>query len=338
MSILSWFKKYFIPHEEDSHKPHFLRWKTTVVILGFILFVEILFLVQTLLISPRVNFFAEILGSVIVQETNADRVASDLQPLALNDELSQAAQMKANDMATKSYFAHTSPQGVTPWYWFDSAGYKYLYAGENLAINFSDSKDVVDAWMNSFTHRANIINAKYTETGIGTAQGVYQGKETTFIVQLFGRPQTVSTVTVAKKVTAQAQKASLKLSENILASESFKTATSVVVNFQPAQTNVYGAETSTQVEPAVIAEKTSSEPSGFASKLLAMIIASPHSMLNYLCIVLATIVLLALALTIGIKYKIQYPHLIANGLLILMVIGSVMIVNQYLIFVRGQIF
>jgi len=323
-------KKYFIPHEENNHKPHFLRWETTVVVLGFVLLVEILFLVQTLLIFPRVNFFAEILGSVITQETNTDRLASNLQPLALSDKLSQAAQMKANDMVTEGYFAHISPQGMTPWYWLDSAGYKYLYAGENLAINFSDSKEVVNAWMNSPTHRANITDARFTEIGIGTAQGVYQGKETIFVVQLFGRPQTVSTVEVAKKVAAQAQEVSIKqISENILVGESFKTATSAVV---------YGVETSTQAEPAATAIKTSSEPSGFVSKLLAMIISSPHSMLNYLYVVLATIVLLALALKIGIKYKIQYPHLIANGLLMLMVIGSVLAVNQYLLLVRGQIF
>ena len=323
-------KKYFIPHEENNHKPHFLRWETTVVVLGFVLLVEILFLVQTLLIFPRVNFFAEILGSVITQETNTDRLASNLQPLALSDKLSQAAQMKANDMVTEGYFAHISPQGVTPWYWLDSAEYKYLYAGENLAINFSDSKEVVDAWMNSPTHRANITDARFTEIGIGTAQGVYQGKETTFVVQLFGRPQTVSTVEVAKKVAAQAQEVSIKqISENILVGESFKTATSAVV---------YGVETSTQAEPAATAIKTSFAPSDFASKLLAMIISSPHSMLNYLYIVLATIVLLALALKIGIKYKIQYPHLIANGLLMLMVIGSVLAVNQYLLLVRGQVF
>ena len=61
--------------------------------------------------------------------------------------------MKAQDMATLGYFAHVSPDGKTPWYWIEKVGYDYQYAGENLAINFSDSKDVTNAWMASPLHK-----------------------------------------------------------------------------------------------------------------------------------------------------------------------------------------
>ncbi len=96
--------------------------------------------------------------------------------------------MKADDMATKGYFAHTSPEGLTPWYWFAQVGYNYTYAGENLAINFNESKDVDTAWLASPTHRANILNSHYTEIGIATAQGMYKGVQATFVVQMFGTP------------------------------------------------------------------------------------------------------------------------------------------------------
>jgi hypothetical protein len=102
--------------------------------------------------------------------------------------LTVAAQDKANDEATKGYFAHTSPQGLTPWYWFQQVGYNFDYAGENLAVNFSDSEDVTTAWMNSPEHRANILNTDFTQIGIAAAQGVYEGEPTTFVVEEFGTP------------------------------------------------------------------------------------------------------------------------------------------------------
>jgi uncharacterized protein YkwD len=92
-------------------------------------------------------------------------------------------------MAAKSYFAHVSPEGVKPWHWLDVAGYRYDYAGENLALNFTDSQDVADAWMRSPTHRSNLLKSAYTEIGTGVATGTYQGSEAVFIVQLYARPR-----------------------------------------------------------------------------------------------------------------------------------------------------
>jgi len=110
-------------------------------------------------------------------------------------------------MASKGYFAHYSPSGLSPWYWFTKAGYSYKKAGENLAVNFKDSDDVVRAWMNSPTHKANIVKEGYTEIGIGIAEGVYQGKKATFVVQLFAAPQDVQqnlfAFSIEKKLSPQ---------------------------------------------------------------------------------------------------------------------------------------
>ena len=95
---------------------------------------------------------------------------------------------KANDMVANNYFAHTSPSGLTPWYWFEQVGYGFTYAGENLAVNFSDSQDVTNAWMNSAEHRANILNANFTQIGIATATGTYNGAPATYVVEDFGTP------------------------------------------------------------------------------------------------------------------------------------------------------
>ncbi len=130
-----------------------------------------------------------IYASVLVSLTNQDRVKNNLGELTVNPLLEKAAQMKADDMAQKSYFSHNTPDGKTPWYWLEQAGYNYKYAGENLAVNFNDSEEVQTAWMNSRGHFLNIVNPKYTEIGIATSTGMYKGREAVFVVQMFGTPK-----------------------------------------------------------------------------------------------------------------------------------------------------
>lgn len=131
---------------------------------------------------------AAVLPAVLANLINEERQAQNLQTLAVNPVLNKAAEMKAKDMAQYGYFAHTSPEGKTPWYWLERVGYQYQYAGENLAVNFSDSKDLTIAWMNSPTHKANIEKENYTEVGTGIANGTYEGKKTIFVAQLYANP------------------------------------------------------------------------------------------------------------------------------------------------------
>ncbi len=129
-----------------------------------------------------------IYASVLVGLTNQNRVANNVSALKVNPLLEKAAQMKADDMASKSYFAHNTPDGKTPWYWFAEAGYKYIYAGENLAVNFENSEDIENAWLNSRGHFLNIMNPKFEEIGIATSTGIYKGRQAVFVVQMFGAP------------------------------------------------------------------------------------------------------------------------------------------------------
>jgi uncharacterized protein YkwD len=141
--------------------------------------------------SLRTNVFdslSAIYASVLVNLTNQNRAVANVSQLIVNPILEKAAQMKADDMAAKGYFAHNTPDGKTPWYWFNLAGYKYTYAGENLAVNFQESADVETAWMNSHGHFLNIMNPKFTEIGIATSTGIYKGRQAVFVVQLFGAP------------------------------------------------------------------------------------------------------------------------------------------------------
>ena len=129
-----------------------------------------------------------VLPATVVNLTNKERAQNSAPPLHRNATLDAAAKLKAEDMSKNQYFAHFSPTGVSPWHWFDQAGYVYAHAGENLAIHFTDSSEVVEAWMKSPTHRQNIVNGLYTEIGVGTAKGKYDGYDTVYVVQLFGTP------------------------------------------------------------------------------------------------------------------------------------------------------
>lgn len=134
---------------------------------------------------PNNIFFADITRVALENLANQTRQSFGLAPLAESQKLDQVAQMKAEDMVKKQYFDHTSPTGITPWFWFSQAGYNYKYAGENLAIGFFDSEEVYNAWLNSPAHKANIINPNYKEFGTAVMSG-YGNNNTIVVVQEFG--------------------------------------------------------------------------------------------------------------------------------------------------------
>lgn len=138
--------------------------------------------------SPTSEVQSSLTRAGVVTYANADRSAAGLGKVTEDALLDRAAQLKANDMAAKGYFSHVDPSGNAPWMWFKKVGYYYWDAGENLAINFSDSQSVNAAWMNSPTHRENLLNGTYSRMGIGIAYGTYQGKPATYIVQFFADP------------------------------------------------------------------------------------------------------------------------------------------------------
>lgn len=131
----------------------------------------------------------------LLADTNKERSKYQLPPLALDNSLSQAAYLKAQDMFKQQYWAHTAPDGTTPWHWFDEVGYSYSYAGENLAKNFRSSDAVMTAWMASPEHHANILNGHYSQAGFAVVSGVLDGKSTTLIIALYGSPSGVASVT-----------------------------------------------------------------------------------------------------------------------------------------------
>ncbi|MDB5164505.1 MAG: hypothetical protein JWL89_131, partial [Candidatus Saccharibacteria bacterium] len=95
----------------------------------------------------------------LLDSTNQQRISHKEANLQIDPQLSAAAQAKANDMVGRNYWAHTSPDGQTPWSFITAAGYNYQSAGENLAYGFDNASGVVSGWMNSTEHRDNILDA-----------------------------------------------------------------------------------------------------------------------------------------------------------------------------------
>ncbi len=105
----------------------------------------------------------------ILETSNSARQQSSLGELQSNTSLTSAAQAKAKDMVRRGYWSHTTPEGSDPWEFITNAGYSYSTAGENLAYGFTNSENIVNAWLSSPSHRDNVLSSEYTEVGIGTA-------------------------------------------------------------------------------------------------------------------------------------------------------------------------
>jgi hypothetical protein len=178
----------FFPHEKNNHKAGILK----PAFIGIFIAVYILnqAVIKSLTIAKPgiLGYSSEITAQKVYEQTNDQRVAAGLPLLHFNQTLSNSAQKKAQDMFANNYWAHNSPQGLTPWDFFHSVGYQYSTAGENLAKDFYDTDSMMKAWMNSPTHKANIVNNQYQEIGIGVVNGVLNGVKTTLVVQHFGTP------------------------------------------------------------------------------------------------------------------------------------------------------
>jgi len=126
----------------------------------------------------------------VVSSTNEQRALNGgLPPLAESATLDDIATLRIDDMFTQQYFAHVGPQGESAITVASSVGYQSLALGENLALGlYAGDEGVVNAWMNSVGHRANILDAHYTQIGVAVREGTYDGQSTWIAVQIFGRP------------------------------------------------------------------------------------------------------------------------------------------------------
>jgi uncharacterized protein YkwD len=349
------FGRYFIPHKKNDYKPIFLRIEGVLATAALIL---VLFFVATsvdkILVTVQSPQVAAVIASTIVDLANTDRTGNGLIALTVNPTLQEAAQLKANDMAAKSYFAHVSPSGDDPWHWFAQVNYSFTYAGENLAVYFSDSDAVNNAWMNSREHRANILSDNFTEIGVAVSQGIYQGQQTTFVVQEFGTPIAAeNSMPVAATLTQNAPEvATAEATVGEVSAIKVEVATSTSANPSPVpkphaplvkSAAKSSAATATltsmsapvkisiiQETPTFIAVKYIGAPPPMHNNLagttlttpaldpsitaLKKLLTSPDTDLAFAYGIIGLIVGMALILEVVVEVRRQHPHRIARGL------------------------
>lgn len=163
-----------------------MKTKTKNKNINRISFIVALFFVLAQISQANVTLGISISAEEVINLTNESRIEAGLPILLVNEKLSEAAKEKADDMFEFQYFDHNSPSGLTPWDFIKSAGYEYKYAGENLAIDFVTANGAHKALMESSSHRENILNSNYTEIGIATVEGMFDGNKSIIIVEEFG--------------------------------------------------------------------------------------------------------------------------------------------------------
>lgn len=205
MQVIEGIAHLFIPRHTNNHKAKILHSPVLVTISGiFAVYLLIINLYVPKTFTGVLGYAANISVSDVVTLTNVKRSENGLAPLSVNPQLTEAARKKGEDMLARDYWAHVAPDGTQPWKFFADVGYKYRFAGENLAKDFTNPGSAIDAWMASPSHRDNMLSDKYKEIGIAVVEGDMNGVDTTIIVQLFGSTSEavaqVSESAVAKEI------------------------------------------------------------------------------------------------------------------------------------------
>lgn len=185
-------RDFFLPHPTTHQKAHLLTWHGLVIYLFIFIILQVSLSLMSMVKPGVLGVSSSVTQSRVVELTNIERQKHGLKPVKENAQLNAAAAAKAANMFEENYWAHYSPSGKDPWGFIRRAGYKFSFAGENLARNFGTSEEVVRAWMDSPSHRANLLNGRYEDMGIAVVSGTLNGQETTLVVQEFGTKSTVA--------------------------------------------------------------------------------------------------------------------------------------------------
>lgn len=189
--------QWFIPHKDTHKKAHLLSWEGLIIYILIFILLQVSFSIIAYTKPGILGISSNIDQKTVIELTNIEREKKGLSKLQENEALDKAAAAKAANMFSENYWAHFAPSGKTPWDFIQSSGYHFTYAGENLAKNFYKSDDVVSAWMNSPTHRDNLLNRNYKDIGIAVVEGMLNGQKTTLVVQEFGTTENVTSRPVA---------------------------------------------------------------------------------------------------------------------------------------------
>jgi len=255
-------KKYFIPHEENNYHPHILHTKRAVFYGGLFITMKIIVVGFVILLPSQVFMLPDVLKQQqdeIIALTNEVRTLHGKPVLFTQAKLTDSSQLKADDMATLSYFEHVGPNGHNLKYFLKKAGYDYSVAGENLGMGYSNARELVDAWVNSPTHYANLVDTDYGEFGVGLESGMYNGVPTVYVAQHFGQPRVIETIgvqdtekiPVVSPITVQPQPVVTVTTEQSVLSETVSSSDSVILAYDKNASRVFWQEKNGKTELSV---------------------------------------------------------------------------------------
>lgn len=305
--IIQKLKIIFIPGQDNKYRPKFLESRVIFYVLIALLILK-LFTIPFFLSLPKNIFFAALVENTLVKLTNQERQSLGLQSLRENSKLKTAALLKAKDMLEKDYFSHHGPEGISPWHWFRVVGYDYKIAGENLAIGFLDSEQVHQAWLESASHRANLLNPAYQEIGIAVLKGDFQGNETTVVVQLFASPA----ISQTKPITEPTREPLPESQE--------------MVEPSPEIAEILPPEIYPEPEQIISPYRELTEPRGeLIFNSLSFLTSDFYQLLQKFIYGFLILIIISLLISIFVRFDIQHPDLIFKaifsiGLLILFVL------------------
>ena len=316
-NIFEKIKCFILPSEKNNYKSRFLQSNVLLCCVVLLLVLEI----GTTLISiniPYNIFFADITKSALKNFVNQTRQSIGLQPLLENEKLNQAAQLKAENMVQNNYFNHTSPTGVTPWFWFLRAGYKYKYAGENLAIGFFDSQEVYNAWLNSPSHKANIVNPNYTEVGTAVVGGFGQSNNAIVVVQEFGS-QLPAEATAVKNTNTKSTPAPTPAPTPV-----------ATTNTQPPTPNTNEKVLSQSTESQSLLESPKGNTaSNFFSKLINFVFYNYKRLLQDIIYGVSSVIIGVLLALIFFNFKIRFKkELVFRAVLIVVLLSAATMLSR----------
>ncbi len=177
---MSRIANFFIASEENNYCPPVLSFK------AFLIYSLTLLLLRILLGTLPASS-AGVESETLMTLINQERISRNLATLTTSLPLLDAAREKSQDMIDRDYFAHIDPDGNYVWARIIKHGYTpYRILGENLALDFATSEGMVKAWIDSPTHRANLLHPDFIDQGLGALYGDYQGRYTNLTASLFG--------------------------------------------------------------------------------------------------------------------------------------------------------
>lgn len=313
-----------VPHEKNGNVPHLLQ-KEFIALLSIFVLVLFYFNQNNFNIIRGLNLTSAVYPAVLADLTNQDRTTAGVPKLAWNNTLQKAAQLKAEDMIKNGYFAHTSPAGITPWFWLKEAKYNFIYAGENLALDFTESINVENAWLNSPKHKENVLNSRFTEIGIMAIDGFFEGRNTTFVVEFFGQPtkfkvaeaSTNTTVPITKPKTE-----TLKPEVAGVSVENIKTETPIkIIEQTDKPTDKFISAQNLDVVDETVQEDLNLSPNKPLSLWYMRLIVNPTDTIKIIYYILLGIITVAMMLMLFKQSQKHHTEHLIMGTMLLALIG-----------------